>query len=284
MKMARLDRVHAEKALADAKDLDWYNKFEIELDSGIYTPGRLDTQGYGWRRDFLGLTPDYLKGKRVLDIGAYSGAFSFLLQDLGAEVVAVDVYDPDFNGFSLVRDLRKRELQHHRISVYDLNPETLGYLDIVAFYGVHYHLRHPLLAFERCNSVCKDGGLLAGGGTGLDSWFHDDDESCAKGVNIDGLTADMVNNEKLLSVSKISDLPFCGFSPNQFLRDKTNWFIPSMTCLSAWVESSGFEVKDTHKNSMPVLRDWNEDRKIRRTSLNRSGSEKSDSAISGFPA
>ena len=55
---------------------------EVELGSGIMTPGRLDVKGYEWRRRFAGLDASFLSGKRVLDIGAYSGAFSFLLEDL----------------------------------------------------------------------------------------------------------------------------------------------------------------------------------------------------------
>lgn len=254
--------------LEKSKDLDWYHRFEVTLGSGLFTPGRLDTKGYSWRREFLGLTEEFLAGKRVLDIGAYSGAFSFLLQDLGADVVAADVYDPDFNGFNLVKDLRKKDLPHHQISVYDLDPKEIGTFDIVAFYGVHYHLRHPLLAFERCNSVCKEGGLFIGGGTGLDSWFHDEDVSCLNGVNFDALTSDIIDNKDIFSIDKMSDLTLCGFAPGQFFKDKTNWFIPNLKCLLAWVESSGFKVSKSHKNSLPILRDWNKDSKIKRTSLN----------------
>ena len=254
--------------LENSKDLDWYHRFEVLPGSGLFTPGRLDTKGYSWRREFLGLTEEFLAGKRVLDIGAYSGAFSFLLQDLGAEVVAADVYDPDYNGFNLVKEIRKKDLPHHQISVYDLDPNEIGTFDIVAFYGVHYHLRHPLLAFERCNSVCKDGGLFVGGGTGLDSWFHDKDISCQNGVNFDALTIDTVNNQDICSINKINDLALCGFAPGQFFKDKTNWFIPNLKCLLAWVESSGFEIVKSYKNSSPIPRDWNMDGKIKRTALN----------------
>ena len=251
------------------KKLDWYHKFEVELGSGIETPGRLDVKGYEWRRNFLNLNPETLKGKRVLDIGAYSGAFSFLLEDLGAEVVAADVYDPARNGFSLVQDMRGSKVKHERISVYDLDPEQIGLFDIVAFYGVHYHLKHPMLAYERCNSVCKPGGMFVGGGTGMDRWFHDPlDETCQSGVNFDRLTNESVNNKLALSADAVNDLPLMGFSNHQFLKDKTNWFIPNLTGLLAWVESSGFEVTGSHKNALPLTRDWNTNKAIFRTSLN----------------
>lgn len=234
----------------------------------MQTPGRLDVKGYEWRRNFVGLTEDFLRGKRVLDIGAYSGAFSFILEDLGAEVVAVDVYDPELNGFNVVHDMRNSDVKHARLSVYDLDPEEIGMFDIVAFYGVFYHLKHPVLAFERCNSVLKEGGLFIGGGTGLDRWFHDDDPSCLSGANLDFITVDLVDDTKIMSVPSLNDLNLCGFAPDQFLKDKSNWFIPNLKCLLAWVDAAGFEVTGSHRNALPLDRDWNKDGRVRRTSLN----------------
>ena len=255
--------------LQDAEHLDWYHKFEVVLGSGIMTPGRLDVKGYEWRRRFAGLDSSFLSGKRVLDIGAYSGAFSFLLEDLGAsEVVAADVYDPDLNGFNIVHDMRQSKVQHLRRSVYDLDPKEIGTFDIVAFYGVYYHLKHPLLAFERCNSVCKPGGLFLGGGTGLDRWFHDDDESCRNGANLDFISKDTVADDAVMSVDNLNDLNLCGYSPGQFFRDKTNWFIPNLNCLLSWVNTAGFNVTGSHKNSIPIDRSWNIGQITRRTSLN----------------
>lgn len=248
--------------------LDWYHKFEVFLGSGLFTPGRVDVQGYQWRRNFVPLTTDSLAGKRVLDIGAYSGAFSFLLEDLGAEVVALDVYDPDMNGFNLVKQLRGSKIKHERMSIYDMNPEELGMFDIVSCYGVHYHLRHPILAFERCNSVCKDGGIFIGGGTGMDGWFHKDSDSCDQGVNLQAITRSLVGNDTLMNVDKLSELPLCGYAPKNFLKDATNWFIPTLSCLIGWVESCGFAVTDSHLNTVPINRDWNSQKKIKRTSLN----------------
>ena len=37
----------------------------------------------------------------------------------------------------------------HRASVYDLNPKTFASFDLVFFFSVLYHLRHPLLALEK---------------------------------------------------------------------------------------------------------------------------------------
>jgi len=257
-----------QEILDAATELDWYQRFEIAAGSGVYTPGRHDVQGFRWRCEFVGLTPDLVAGKRVLDIGAYSGAFSFFLRDLGAEVLAVDVYDPAWNGFDLVNSLRQEPVEHLPCSVYDLDPAEIGTFDIVAFYGVHYHLRHPILAFERCNQVCRDGGLLIGGGTGMDAWFHDDHPSCQRGANLEAITWDVVGDEKILGVHDLNELPLAGFAAGHFLRDRTNWFLPNLSCLLAWVTSCGFKLEKSFKAMGDLVRDWNRDGLIRRSTHN----------------
>jgi SAM-dependent methyltransferase len=268
----RYSTEQCEATLADRTGLDWYHRFEVVTGSGVVTPGRLDVKGFQWRRDFVPLTPETVAGKRILDLGTYSGAFAFLLADLGADVVAVDVYDPDRNGFNVVNSLRTKQVEHRRMSVYDLDPEDIGTFDVVAFYGLHYHLRHPILALERINSVLKQDGLLIGGGTGMDYWFHDSDPSCLRGVNFEAVKKEVVGNDNILSVETVNDLPLCGYAPDQYLRAKSNWFIPNLAGLVAWVESCGFTVTKQYKNAPMNERDWNRnrdtDRRIRHTALN----------------
>jgi tRNA (mo5U34)-methyltransferase len=40
------------------------------------------------------------------------------------------------------------------MNVYDLEPKRLGTFDLVLFYGVFYHLKHPQYALERLRSIC----------------------------------------------------------------------------------------------------------------------------------
>jgi tRNA (mo5U34)-methyltransferase len=42
------------------------------------------------------------------------------------------------------------------MNVYDLDPKRLGTFDLVLFYGVFYHLKHPQHALERIRSICSD--------------------------------------------------------------------------------------------------------------------------------
>lgn len=239
------------QALMDANaHLDWFHKFEAVPGLGVMTPGNNDVGRWEGRMTFLGDDGSMFRGKRVLDVGAYSGAFSFFLEEHGAEVVALDVYDPDLCGFNLIKGLRGSKVEHARMSVYDVNPTALGYFDIVAFYGVFYHLKHPLLAFERLQSVLRDDGLLLGGGSGSEEWFHNADPSCEEGVN--------------LRSAGLSHIPLVGYVDTQFMRDITSWFLPNEAALKGWLANTGFESIKMKTHTAPILRKWN-DKGIKRS-------------------
>ena len=59
----------------------------IDLGQGITTPGRVMNNLSTVKKLQL---PDDLSGKRVLDIGAWDGFYSFECEKKGAEVVAID--------------------------------------------------------------------------------------------------------------------------------------------------------------------------------------------------
>src|SRR5271165_7021772 len=61
----------------------------IELPDGSVLPGLQSVEHLRWRLGLFEL-PEDLRGKRVLDIGAWDGWFSFECERRGAEVVAVD--------------------------------------------------------------------------------------------------------------------------------------------------------------------------------------------------
>ena len=171
----------------------------------------------------------------MLDLGSFSGALSYALEDLGAKVVAVDVQDPTLNGFTLIHEIRNSSVEFKRMSVYDLNPEELGMFDVVAFTGLFYHLKHPLLAFERINSVCKDNGYLITIGTSSDLWFHKDNtQRCDDGVSFASTTSS--------EGKPLNEFAICGFSAHQYYTDTSNWFIPNLACLRGWHQASGFDV------------------------------------------
>lgn len=247
------------KRLSEEGPQNWYHNFEIIKGSGIFcdpkNPPRLNNSEHIF--ESLGIKEDFWRGLRVLDIGSYNGARSFYLEDCGAKVTALDIQPPESNGFKLIHELRKSSVEFVLSSVYDLTPLRFKHFDAILFFGVFYHLKHPLLALERINSVCKTDGLLIGGGTTSDKWFHDDDLSCEKGVDFDRITNDIISDKKIMNVKNLNELSLCGFSGSQYYKDDTNWFIPNITCLKEWLRVSGFRIKEFKKRVSKIPREWN---------------------------
>jgi tRNA (mo5U34)-methyltransferase len=75
-----------------------------------------------------------------------------------AEVLAIDCNPATIRRFNICRAALGSRAMAVMTSIYDLSPRTFGIFDVVLFYGVLYHLRHPLLALEKVASVC--GGKL----------------------------------------------------------------------------------------------------------------------------
>src|SRR6202046_5001162 len=103
--------------------------------------------------------PGDLRGKRVLDIGAWDGWFSFEMERRGAEVLAIDNWDNP--RFHQARAMLNSRVEYRQMDMYELTPERVGRFDIVLFLGVLYHLKHPLLALERVCALAT--GLAAVG-------------------------------------------------------------------------------------------------------------------------
>lgn len=144
----------------------WFHK--IDLGNGIITPGNDRSSE---RLKTIRMPAD-LRGKTVLDIGAYDGFFSFEAEKRGAKrVLATDHYAWEGmypwksgfkgtkKGFELARTVLNSKVEDMKLNVYDLSPKT-GVFDLVLFLGVLYHLQHPLLALERVASVTREQLIL----------------------------------------------------------------------------------------------------------------------------
>jgi len=133
----------------------WFHK--IEVLPGYYSGGWNDPSTE--KLPFYGLPQD-LTGMRVLDIGCAEGFFSFEAERRGArEVIGIDSFPESIRRFNIVKTARQSNAVAFLMNVYDLAPKRLGTFDLVLFYGVFYHLRHPQYAMERVRSVCT-GDLL----------------------------------------------------------------------------------------------------------------------------
>jgi tRNA (mo5U34)-methyltransferase len=133
----------------------WFQK--IEVLPGLFSPGWNDPSVQ--KLPCYGL-PDDLTGMRVLDIGCAEGFFSFEAERRGArEVIGIDSFPDSIRRFNIVKAARQSNCSAFLMNVYDLEPRRLGTFDLVLFYGVFYHLRHPQLALERIRNICS-GTLL----------------------------------------------------------------------------------------------------------------------------
>jgi tRNA (mo5U34)-methyltransferase len=151
----------AEQLKSEVARIRWFHT--IPLGHGIVTPG-VDRSSE--RLATFGL-PEDLRGRTVLDIGAWDGFCSFEAERRGASrVLATDSYSWSGEGwgskagFELARTVLGSTVEDKEIDVLDLSPDAVGVFDLVLFLGVLYHMRHPLLALERVAGVTGEQLIL----------------------------------------------------------------------------------------------------------------------------
>ncbi|MCT7984320.1 glycosyltransferase [Laspinema sp. A4] len=203
----------------------WYHK--IELPGGIVTPGDhpRNPEMYG--------VPEDLSGKRVLDVGARDGYWTFEALKRGArEVVAINDCS-DYLGQFDQRDRRTWETfdlcrealgfdktlcQHLEKSLYDLSESELGRFDVIFFFGTLNHLRYPLLALDKLSALC-DGEIY------IESAILDDFSPYQGGIG-----KGYPRQQRVME-----------FYPNhEYPGNSSNYWAPTLYCLGQMVKSSGF--------------------------------------------
>lgn len=110
-----------------------------------------------WHEVVENFLPQDFTGLHVLDIGCNSGFFSYQCKDRGAErVVGIDWAEENINRAKYVHKYLAPDLdiEFRTLDVYDLHRD-FGLFDVVLFFGVLYHCKHPLLALERIAEVCR---------------------------------------------------------------------------------------------------------------------------------
>jgi tRNA (mo5U34)-methyltransferase len=155
-------RSDLEQLRRDVATYDWFHT--IDLGHGIVTRGGDESpRKLGW----IKLPPD-LRGKSVLDIGAWDGFFSWEAERRGAaSVLAVDsvawqepAWGPNGygtkRGFEIARRALNSRVEDLEIEFNRISPETVGVHDVVLLLGVLYHMKHPWLMLERAASVCRE--------------------------------------------------------------------------------------------------------------------------------
>jgi tRNA (mo5U34)-methyltransferase len=217
----------------------WWHS--VDLGDGTVTPGHKSLEILNQELSQLRLTD--LRGKSVLDIGAWDGWFSFAAERLGArDVVALDHFvwsidlgiyysDPRAAGLAEERfgeipglwnphelpgkrglDCARRALNSHvREVVADFmtaDLDEIGTFDVVLYLGVLYHMRHPLLALERLRRVTSGIAYI---------------ETAA------------------ISIPGQENLSVCEFYESKELGgDPGNWWAPTAPALLAMCRAAGF--------------------------------------------
>ncbi len=182
----------------------------IELPDGAVIPGLQSVEHLRARLNRFALPQD-LTGRRVLDIGAWDGWFSFEMERRGADVVAVDIVQrPAFETAS--RALGSR-VQFVLADVYQLTPERIGRFDVVLFLGVLYHLKHPLLALERVCALTTDIACI-------ESFVTDDGSDPAAPPAMEF------------------------YETGELVGRYDNWSGPNTSCLLAFCRTAGFATVD----------------------------------------
>jgi hypothetical protein len=93
----------------------WYSKIEIIKGSGPFTePHSIETPPETFYNSF-GYGPAELVNKRVLDVGAFAGSMTFCAEGCGADVVALDIQDPQrtASAYSTTSGNRRQPTSRH---------------------------------------------------------------------------------------------------------------------------------------------------------------------------
>lgn len=212
-----MDKTQVDKIKRTINELPWYHT--IDLGDGLVTPGIYDHRSY---LHYYGFPTD-LTDKRVLDVGAASGFFSFELERRGARVTALDLprwMDHDFgplyqfdnsleeaehylhDPLEFAKSILDSSVEKHLLNLYDLSPKKVGTFDLVFCGSVLLHLTDPIKALWQIQSVTKGAAIIA---TALIDDHHQE--------------------------------PVARFVGH---HDGMSWWFPNRACLERMVQAAGF--------------------------------------------
>ncbi len=192
------------KQIDELSRLGWYHSLQLpdgRIIAGLQTLDQLRLRLAQFP------IPEDLRGRRVLDIGAWDGWFSFEMERRGAEVLALD--SAEHTRFRVARELLGSRVEYRIGDICRLSPRELGRFDIVLFFGVLYHLKHPMLALETVCDLSTDMALV-------ESYVTDDGADLAAP-------------------------PVMEFYETSELRGQfDNWVGPNTSCVMAMCRAAGF--------------------------------------------
>ncbi len=172
--------------------------------------------------DNFGLPHD-LSGKKILDVGAWTGGTSLILSALGAQVTALEEvvkYSNTVNYLASAFGLSGLECKP--ISLYELAVNDI--YDYVMYFGVIYHVTDPILSLRILFNSLKDSGRIF--------------------IETYGISGNDINKNILVCFEGPKGV--LG-RPEDLNRTGWNYFIPSGPALLLWTDAAGFSDVEASK-------------------------------------
>jgi 2-polyprenyl-3-methyl-5-hydroxy-6-metoxy-1,4-benzoquinol methylase len=180
---------------------------------GFQVSGRMGTRHVWLLSRFLdqfSVPLDAIRGRRVLDVGCWTGGVSLVLAELGGSVVAIDPVVRNLEAVELLkRAFAVDALTCRPLSIYDLEPADVGSFDTVFCTGIIYHHTDPIVALRRLYHVMRPGAWLC-----------------------------------LETMSTDHPGPMCEYRgplPKRGPEQEWNWFLPAPRALERMLQDTGFE-------------------------------------------
>ncbi len=103
-----------------------------------------------------------LEGKTVLDVACNCGFWSIQARLAGAKsVLGVEASEKNVEQAHFIRELIGLDgLEFEVGNAYDISKDRYGEFDVVLYFGLLYHLEHPVLALERLADVTREVALV----------------------------------------------------------------------------------------------------------------------------
>lgn len=221
----------------------WWHSIDLGL--GVVTPGGKSPESL--EKELASLRLPELRGRSVLDIGAWDGYYSFAAERLGAaRVVALDHFVwaldweaknrfkaeckrqdippqpfdripelwrfdtlPGKRGFDLAREALDSRVEPVVCDFMSSDAAALEQFDLVLFLGVLYHMESPLASLERVRQLTRDLAVI---------------------------------ETEAVAIGGFENRPFCEFFPPKakLADDPTNFWAPNATALVGLCEAAGF--------------------------------------------
>jgi tRNA (mo5U34)-methyltransferase len=218
-----------QSVLAAIRQHKWYHTFEVL--PGVWSAGVHPTDAAALFETRFSLPQD-LRGKRALDIGALDGPYSFELERRGAEVTSLDIQRWDVTGYSIAHRARKSRARYVQGSVYHLERLLPGEkFDIITYFGVWYHLKHPIVAVEQIQSVLKDDGVCFAEGECLLNYIEDPKSHS------------MVEPIEFARRLARSPAPYSLYYAGPYKGDRWSWYVPNPACVEQWFQTAGMRIE-----------------------------------------